>query len=102
MGECGPGSSQVRPGQQQLISKSLVSRRQRRLFDDTKEGEKVMSLLTSLSPGDLANMLHPTLIQVTMIKHSVLPLIIFITTTAIVCEFLCDFKFNYLQFLDVF
>ena len=42
-------------------------RRQRRLFDDTKEGEKVMTLLTSLSPGDLANMLHPTLIPVKQI-----------------------------------
>jgi len=41
----------------------VPARRQRRLFDDTKEGEKVMTLLTSLSPGDLANMLHPILIQ---------------------------------------
>ena len=44
-------------------------RRQRRLFDDTKEGEKVMTLLTSISPGDLANMLHPILIQVNKINH---------------------------------
>ena len=41
----------------------VPARRQRRLFDDTREGEKVMSLLTSLTPGDLSNMLHPTLLQ---------------------------------------
>ena len=43
---------------------SVPARRQRRLFDDTKEAEKVMSLLTSLTPGDMANMLNPTLLQV--------------------------------------
>ena len=50
----------------------LRLRRQRRLFDDTKEGEKVMTLLTSLSPGDLANMLHPILIQVNKLNHKIL------------------------------
>jgi len=42
---------------------SVPAKRQRRLFDDTKEGEKVMTLLTGLNPGDLANILHPTLLQ---------------------------------------
>ena len=51
------------------IANVLRLRRQRRLFDDTKEGEKVMTLLTSLSPGDLANMLHPILIQVNKLNH---------------------------------
>ena len=31
-----------------------------------------MTLLTSLSPGDLANMLHPTLIQVKKFEKSTL------------------------------
>ena len=41
----------------------VPARRQRRLFDDTREGEKVMSLLCSLCPGDLASLLHPVLLQ---------------------------------------
>ena len=44
-------------------ARTVPARRQRRLFDDTKEGEKVMSFLTSLNPGDLATILHPTLLQ---------------------------------------
>ena len=41
----------------------VPARRQRRLFDDTKEAEKVMSYLTGLSPGDVASLLHPVLLQ---------------------------------------
>ena len=70
MGECGPCASQVKYSDFTLnIANVLRIRRQRRLFDDTKEGEKVMTLLTSLSPGDLANMLHPILIQVNKLNH---------------------------------
>ena len=44
-------------------ARSVPARRQRRLFDDTKEAEKVMTFLTGLSPGDLASLLHPVLLQ---------------------------------------
>ena len=46
-----------------LQARSVPARRQRRLFDDTKESEKVMTFLTGLSPGDLASILHPVLLQ---------------------------------------
>ena len=61
---------QVRPALRTLQSsieisqaRSVPARRQRRLFDDTKEAEKVMTFLTGLSPGDLASILHPVLLQ---------------------------------------
>ena len=44
-------------------ARTVPAWRQRRLFDDTKESEKVMSFLAGLSPGDLASMLHPVLLQ---------------------------------------
>ena len=37
--------------------------RQRRLWDDTREAEKVLSLLTGLGPGDLAQLLLPSLLH---------------------------------------
>lgn len=40
-------------------AKSVPARRQKRLFDDTKEGEKVLHYLSSLQPKDLALYLLP-------------------------------------------
>ena len=44
-------------------ARTVPARRQRRLFDDTKEAEKVMTFLTGLSAGDLASLLHPVLLH---------------------------------------
>ena len=46
-------------------ARTVPARRQRRLFDDTKEAEKVMTFLTGLSAGDLAS-LAPCTIPVGM------------------------------------
>ncbi|XP_039258100.2 rab3 GTPase-activating protein catalytic subunit-like [Styela clava] len=40
-------------------AKPIPARRQKRLFDDTKEGEKVLHFLSSLQPKDLAILLLP-------------------------------------------
>jgi len=44
-------------------ARAVPARRQRRLFDDTREAEKVVTFLTGLNPGDLAQILLPTLLQ---------------------------------------
>merc|ERR1719427_724857 len=44
-------------------ARAVPARRQRRLFDDTREAEKVVTFLTGLNPGDLTQMLLPTLLQ---------------------------------------
>jgi len=35
-------------------AKPVPARRQKRLFDDTREAEKVLQFLATLSPGDVA------------------------------------------------
>jgi len=44
-------------------ARAVPARRQRRLFDDTREAEKVITYLTGLNPGDLAQLLLPALLQ---------------------------------------
>ena len=39
----------------------MPASRQRRLFDDTREAEKVVTFLTMINPGDFAQMLLPIL-----------------------------------------
>lgn len=53
-------------------AKPIPVRRQRRLFDDTKEGEKVLHFLASMKPADVALRLMPMLIHaaiLTLMKH---------------------------------
>ena len=44
-------------------SKPVPARRQKRLFDDTKEAENVLHYLTSLKPGELTQMVMPVLLH---------------------------------------
>jgi len=44
-------------------ARAVPARRQRRLFDDTREAEKVLQFLVDLNPGDVAQLLLPTLLQ---------------------------------------
>ena len=40
-------------------ARAVPARRQKRLFDDTREAEKVVQWLAGLSPGDAAELLAP-------------------------------------------
>ena len=42
-------------------AKPVPARRQKRLFDDTREAEKVLQYLTALKPSEVAHMLMPVL-----------------------------------------
>jgi len=44
-------------------ARAVTARRQRRLFDETREAEKVLQFLSGLRPGDLAQLTLPTLLQ---------------------------------------
>jgi hypothetical protein len=44
-------------------ARAVPAHRQRRLFDETREAEKVVQFLAGLSPGDMAQLLLPTLLQ---------------------------------------
>ena len=44
-------------------AKPVPCRRQKRLFDDTREAEKVIQYLTTLRPGDVGQMLLPTFVH---------------------------------------
>ena len=44
--------------------RAVPARRQRRIFDDTREAEKVVQWVAGLSPADVAQLLLPTLLQV--------------------------------------
>ena len=44
-------------------AKPVPARRQKRLFDDTREAEKVLEYLTSLKPSEAAHLLMPVLIH---------------------------------------
>uniref|UniRef100_A0A8C6P014 Rab3 GTPase-activating protein catalytic subunit n=1 Tax=Nothobranchius furzeri TaxID=105023 RepID=A0A8C6P014_NOTFU len=50
------------------ISRVTPARRQRRLFDDTKEAEKILHYLTMQKPGDLARHLLPCLLHAALLK----------------------------------
>ena len=46
----------------------MPARRQKRLFDDTREAEKVLQFLVDLSPGDAAQLVLPTLLQAAVVR----------------------------------
>ena len=50
-------------------ARAVPARRQKRLFDDTREAEKVVQWLVGLSPGDAAQLLLPCLVQVVLKQH---------------------------------
>ena len=45
-------------------ARAVPARRQKRLFDDTREAEKVVQWVAGLSPGDAAQLLLPCIFQV--------------------------------------
>ena len=49
-------------------SKPVPARRQKRLFDDTKEAEKVLHYLESQEPSMIGKLLMPTLIHATVCR----------------------------------
>ena len=49
-------------------ARAVPARRQKRLFDDTREAEKVVQWLTGLSPGDAAQLLLPCIFQVLLLR----------------------------------
>ncbi len=44
-------------------AKPVPAHRQKRLFDDTREAEKVLEYLTGLRPGEAAQLLTPVLLH---------------------------------------
>merc|ERR1719476_111266 len=44
-------------------ARPVPARRQKRLFDDTKEAEKVLHYLSNMKPSDIALQLFPTVVQ---------------------------------------
>ena len=44
-------------------AKPVSARRQKRLFDDTREAEKVLTYLTTLCPGDFSQLLMPNFLH---------------------------------------
>ena len=54
---------------------SVPSRRQKRLFDDTKEAEKILLFLSTLSPSQLACLIFPNLLQASLDQLSSLPVV---------------------------
>jgi Rab3 GTPase-activating protein catalytic subunit len=49
-------------------ARPVPARRQKRLFDDTKEAEKVLHFLSSLKPADVVVHLMPMLIHAALLK----------------------------------
>ena len=49
-------------------AKPVPVRRQKRLFDDTKEAEKVLHFLATMKPADAAMRLMPMLIHAAIMK----------------------------------
>jgi len=49
-------------------ARAVPAHRQKRLFDETREAEKVLQFLTNLGPGDLAQLILPTLLQAAHIR----------------------------------
>ena len=54
-------------------TESVPAHRQKRLFDDTKEAEKVLQFLSTLSPSELACLIFPNLLQAALCHFSSLP-----------------------------
>ncbi|KAI6647584.1 Rab3 GTPase-activating protein catalytic subunit isoform X2 [Oopsacas minuta] len=54
-------------------AESVPSSRQKRLFDDTKEAEKILQFFSTLSPSQLACLIFPNLLQVALNHFSSLP-----------------------------
>ena len=54
-------------------TESVPSHRQKRLFDDTKEAEKVFQFMSTLSPSELACLIFPNLLQAALSHFSSLP-----------------------------
>ena len=51
-------------------SKPVPAKRQRRLFDDTREAEKVLQYLTNLKPSEAAHLLMPVLEHAAIVRIS--------------------------------
>ena len=51
-------------------AKPVPAKRQRRLFDDTREAEKVLQYLTNLKPSEAAHLLMPVLEHVAIVRIS--------------------------------
>ena len=49
-------------------AKPVPARRQKRLFDDTKEAEKVLQYLSALKPSEAAHMLIPVLQHASLVR----------------------------------
>ena len=54
-------------------TESVPAHRQKRLFDDTKEAEKVLQFLSTLTPSELACLIFPNLLQAALSHFSSLP-----------------------------
>ena len=51
-------------------AKPVPAKRQRRLFDDTREAEKVLQYLTNLKPSEAAHLLMPVLEHAAVVRIS--------------------------------
>ena len=49
-------------------ARAVPAKRQRRLFDDTREAEKVLYYLTNLKPGEACRLLLPCLLQASVVE----------------------------------
>ena len=49
-------------------AKPVPARRQKRLFDDTREAEKVLEFLTALAPGEVAQLLLPNALHAALLR----------------------------------
>lgn len=49
-------------------SKPVAAWRQKRLFDDTKEAEKILHSFSAMKPGELASLLLPTVLHATIYR----------------------------------
>ena len=66
----------------------VPAKRQKRLFDDTKEAEKVLQFLSTLSPCQLSCFIFPSLLQSALVHFSSLP---------VACEARCSELLGQLQ-----
>ena len=49
-------------------ARAVPAKRQRRLFDDTREAEKILYYLTNLKPGEACRLLLPCLLQASVVE----------------------------------
>ena len=47
----------------------MPAHRQKRLFDETREAEKVLQFLTNLGPGDISQLVLPTIMQAAHLRY---------------------------------